>query len=84
MTPELSSGSGQRREYPFFFRTIPSSPFEAQAMVDIIVHFFEYRNVVLVHSSDTYGTSSALAFRDAALRVNLTVTNIRSLPTGFS
>ena len=56
-SPSLSSN-----QFRYFFRTIPSDKFQAQAMADVIV-YFKWDYIVLLHSEDLYGVDGANALR---------------------
>ena len=57
-SPTLSSD-----KFRYFFRTIPSDDFQAQVLVDIIVHF-KWKYIILLHSDDLYGTDGAATFKE--------------------
>nr|XP_023648436.1 extracellular calcium-sensing receptor-like [Paramormyrops kingsleyae] len=56
-----------RREYPSFFRTIPSDAFQVRAMVQILQRY-NWTWVGLVVSDDDYGLYAARAFREEVAR----------------
>lgn len=53
-----------RRQYPSFFRTIPSDAFQVHAIIQILKRF-GWTWVGLVYSNDDYGMDAALSFHHA-------------------
>eukprot|EP00966_Prymnesium_polylepis_P319750 7376179-Prymnesium_polylepis.1 len=68
-SPLLSEG----RRYPYFVRTLPSSKFNAVAMVSILQELWSYTSTALVHSTDAYGSGLGNALADAAFVAGLTL-----------
>ena len=50
-SPSLSDGKG----YPYYGRTVPSSSFRAQSIVDILQHLFSYTQFAVVWTKANFG-----------------------------
>lgn len=59
--------------FPDFLRTYPSSSYEGYALADTITSFFGYSRVVLIYTSDLYGTDGATEFQAAATEKGIQV-----------
>ena len=49
-SPDLSN----RQRFPYFFRTVPSDQYQAQAMIDIVLHF-NWSYISIVYENSNYG-----------------------------
>ena len=68
--PQISFSStspilNDRDRYSFFFRTVPSDDQQAQAMIDIILHF-EWDHVSTIYSNNLYGQPGIIQFHRLA------------------
>lgn len=59
--------------FPDFLRTYPSSSYEGYAIADTISKFFQYTRVVLIYTSDLYGSDGASEFNAAAVDMGIQV-----------
>eukprot|EP00966_Prymnesium_polylepis_P271256 6267342-Prymnesium_polylepis.1 len=75
-SPTLSNG----KEFPYFLRVAPSDAFICVAMVDLLQSLWNYTQVALVHSTDSFGSGGAAAFKETAFRAGLEYVDI----PGFS
>ena len=55
---ELSSSS----DFPSFLRTVPSDALQTRVMVDVLAHHFNYTQVALASTTDSYGIAGASSF----------------------
>lgn len=67
----ISSVSHQN-VFPDFLRTYPSSSYEGYAIADIL-RSFDYRRVVLIRTSGSYGTDGSMEFSAAALAFKIDI-----------
>ena len=54
-----------RDRYKHFFRTVPSDSQQAQAMIDLVLHF-EWTFISTIHSNDDYGEPGMERFKELA------------------
>ena len=69
--PDLSV----RREYPAFFRTIPSDDSAAQAMVSLFVEY-SWTSCVIIYQNDAFGFGGAKAIGDTFYKNGLIVNKV--------
>ena len=70
--PQISFSStspilNDRDRYSYFFRTIPSDDQQAQAMIDIILHF-QWDHVSTIYSNNLYGQPGIIQFHRLAFK----------------
>ena len=75
---KLSDGNA----FPYFLRTPPSDVFQAEAMVDVLSHRFNYSVVALVSSTDSYGEGLKTAFYQLWTAQNRTILTSQSIAEG--
>ena len=61
------------KEYPYFFRPVPSDAFQGKAIAQFLKDDLEYTNVCVVHGDDGYNANLALAFSLASIDLSITV-----------
>ena len=71
--PQVSFSStsallNNREQYSYFYRTVPSDDQQAQAMIDLVLHF-GWKHVSAIHSNDLYGEPGIDRFKELA-RIN--------------
>ncbi|XP_038149379.1 extracellular calcium-sensing receptor-like isoform X1 [Cyprinodon tularosa] len=66
-----------KREYPTFFRTIPSDHYQANAMAKLVKHF-GWSWIGAIHSDSDYGRNGMASFLEAAHREGICVEYIES------
>ena len=77
-SPKLSN----RERYPFFYRTVPSDKFQAQAMVDLILHF-NWTEISIIYVEDAYGVSLALELLNQAIAKNICIDVYKEIGDNF-
>ena len=70
--PQVSFSStsallNNREQYSYFYRTVPSDDQQAQAMIDLVLHF-GWKHVSAIHSNDLYGEPGIDRFKELASR----------------
>ncbi|XP_054901415.1 extracellular calcium-sensing receptor-like [Poeciliopsis prolifica] len=66
-----------KKQFPTFFRTIPSDHYQADALAKMVKHF-GWTWIGAVHSDSDYGINGMASFLDAALREGICVEYIES------
>ena len=69
------------KEYPYFFRPVPSDSFQGKAMAQVLKNDLDYDNVCVVHGDDDYNKNLAMAFAEAALDPDLDITVVKTIET---
>ena len=77
-SPKLSN----RERYPFFYRTVPSDKFQAQAMIDLILHF-NWTEISIIYVEDAYGVSLALELLNQAKANNVCIDVYKEIGDNF-
>ncbi|XP_008423295.1 vomeronasal type-2 receptor 1-like, partial [Poecilia reticulata] len=66
-----------KKQFPTFFRTIPSDHYQADALAKMVKHF-GWTWIGAVHSNSDYGNNGMASFLEAALREGICVEYIES------
>ncbi|XP_047246848.1 extracellular calcium-sensing receptor-like [Girardinichthys multiradiatus] len=66
-----------KKQFPTFFRTIPSDHYQADALAKLVKHF-GWTWIGAVHSDSDYGNNGIASFLDSALREGICVEYIES------
>ena len=77
-TPILSN----RETYSYFYRTVPPDNLQAQAMIDIVRHF-NWTQISIIYTGDSYGQPGARALRMLAEANNICVDLDREIGVDF-
>ena len=77
-SPKLSN----RERYPFFYRTVPSDKFQAQAMIDLVLHF-NWTEISIIYVEDAYGVSLALELLNQAKANNVCIDVYQEIGDNF-
>lgn len=72
-----------RTKYPYFYRTVPSDDQQAQAMIEIALHF-NWTFVSAIHSSDAYGEPGMEKFRTLAAEYGICIGVDKAIYTSSS
>ena len=75
--PQVSFGStspilNNRDTYTYFYRTVPPDNLQAQAMIDIVLHF-NWNYISIIYVGDAYGQPGAAELRRLAMNNNICI-----------
>ena len=78
-TPILSN----RETYSYFYRTVPPDNLQAQAMIDIVL-YFNWTQISIIYTGDSYGQPGARALRMLAEANNICIDLDREIGVDFN
>ena len=78
-SPILSS----RETYTYFYRTVPPDNLQAQAMIDIVLHF-NWNHISILYVGDAYGQPGAAELRRLATNNNICIDVDREISSSFT
>ena len=61
------------KEYPYFFRPVPSDAFQGKAIAQFLKNDLEFNNVCILHGDDGYNANLAAAFAASSFDLDLNV-----------
>ncbi|XP_070560422.1 metabotropic glutamate receptor 2-like isoform X2 [Ptychodera flava] len=74
-SPDLSN----RERFEYFSRTVPSDYYQAQAMIEIIIHF-NWTYISIVHEDSNYGVQGIAAFTELAKQYGICIALTEKFP----